>query len=244
MTKTDMIKHLIKARLFKIAEKQMLSNDECIDFAEQKLEELGINSFNALNTPEGSILSIIETYLKNVAGRCIELGGPDYFKQANDDVIKGIEKHRSLLVKGESNYPLDIDEYVFYRIRLELKYAKNCEPEDIGLDKPIVIAIAHTAKSLVMNKSKENSVGAGSSSCFIATACFDSSSQETVLLLRVFREKILKKSSAGRFLIYWYYIFSPSLAEKIKNQPSVKSVMRFFLYWTARFLKITFSLGK
>ncbi len=69
----------------------------------------------------------------------------------------------------------------------------------------------------------------GSQSCFIATACFGSCEADTVIVFRRFREIILKKSSIGRRLIYWYYKASPSVANFIKSHQKVKSLVRKLL---------------
>lgn len=55
--------------------------------------------------------------------------------------------------------------------------------------------------------------------CYIATAVYGGYDKPEVLLLRKYRDKVLKKSPAGRTFIKIYYALSPHLAEKLKKYP-------------------------
>ena len=74
-----------------------------------------------------------------------------------------------------------------------------------------------------LNYSTEES--RGSKACFIATACFESSDDKNVLRLRRYRDLVLKKTSLGKKLIYFYYKVSPSIASYISDKPKYKKII-------------------
>lgn len=65
----------------------------------------------------------------------------------------------------------------------------------------------------------------GSSSCFIATACFGHADHETVLVYRNFRDRVLKRTKFGRLLVLWYYKASPPIASFIKEKDWLKAMV-------------------
>ncbi len=74
------------------------------------------------------------------------------------------------------------------------------------------------------------------SGCFIATAAFheEHSSVET---LRQYRDIILLNRNLGKQFISFYYAYSPSVAEKLKQHACLKPLARVLLYpvvWLAR----------
>jgi hypothetical protein len=69
----------------------------------------------------------------------------------------------------------------------------------------------------------------GSKSCFIATACFESPDNETVMTLRQYREAVLKKSTFGRWLVKTYYKASPPIADLIRSRPKLKKTIGLVL---------------
>lgn len=58
--------------------------------------------------------------------------------------------------------------------------------------------------------------------CFIATAAYGSGDAWQVGYLRSFRDRVLKKSAAGRFFIREYYAHSPAAAGFISGRPALK----------------------
>lgn len=78
----------------------------------------------------------------------------------------------------------------------------------------------------------------GVSRCFIATAVFDSNTAPEVLILRGFRDRVLKKSTLGRQLTLIYYRFSPTLAGWLARRPHAKKIIACFLR------KFAFSINK
>ncbi len=59
---------------------------------------------------------------------------------------------------------------------------------------------------------KEAYVSLGGGKCFIATAVEDHFEDDTILILRKFRDQVLARSKLGRKFIHFYYWFSPHLA--------------------------------
>ena len=74
-----------------------------------------------------------------------------------------------------------------------------------------------------------------SEGCYIATAVYGGYEQPQVLVLRKFRDGVLKKNLLGRMFIKIYYALSPKVAEKLKNHKQinmkVKCVLDKFVEW-------------
>lgn len=83
---------------------------------------------------------------------------------------------------------------------------------------------------------------AGSKACFVATACFASPHQQTVVTLRRFREVVLKKHTFGRSLVKNYYRISPPLAEAIRRYPVLRHPITIALALLAGLLSRCFRL--
>jgi uncharacterized repeat protein (TIGR01451 family) len=67
------------------------------------------------------------------------------------------------------------------------------------------------------------------SGCFIATAAYGSADESHVAALREFRDRILRRSAAGRTFIDWYYAHSPPVARYISARPWARAVVRAML---------------
>lgn len=67
------------------------------------------------------------------------------------------------------------------------------------------------------------------SSCFIATAAFDSAEAEPVAMLRDFRDRVLLKTASGRGFVSWYYAWSPKAAEWLVAHPVFRLPVLLFL---------------
>ena len=227
MNKNELAAALTKLRMARLAESQGHSAEEAKSIAEDTIRQGGISGMKAMATPEGSIVTIVESHLQYIAKRCVELGGPDHFTQANNEAIAAIEAHRSRFVaKGPATYPKDIDDYVYYRINLEVQDQFGCSADSVGLDRQTTKILTHTAKVNLTKMMLGESSGSGSKSCFVATACFGSPDTHTVVTLRRYRESVLKQSTVGRFSIYWYYKLSPPVANFVANHSPVKAIVR------------------
>ncbi len=62
--------------------------------------------------------------------------------------------------------------------------------------------------------------------CFIATAAFENPMDSHVLILRTFRDQVLKTHFLGRKFIHFYYRHSPALATWLNDRPQIKPWIR------------------
>lgn len=68
--------------------------------------------------------------------------------------------------------------------------------------------------------------GGGGGGCFIATAAYGSYWSEEVRVLREFRDRTLRRSAAGRWVIARYYEVSPPIAEAIRGSDAARTLVR------------------
>ena len=64
------------------------------------------------------------------------------------------------------------------------------------------------------------------SGCFIATACYGSPVHPKVARMRLAKNKLCKRSFWARKAYEAYYVFSPSVAQKIRSMPNAKKLVR------------------
>lgn len=69
-------------------------------------------------------------------------------------------------------------------------------------------------------------ISSSSSSCFIATAAYSTSTHPDIETFRNFRDKKLLTNPVGQVLVSLYYKISPSVANYVKRQPVIKSFLR------------------
>jgi streptogramin lyase len=93
------------------------------------------------------------------------------------------------------------------------------------------VGLVGTDGSLTRNATLTVEVAGG---CLIATATYGSEVSEEVQFLRNFRDKSILKTNAGsNFMIVfnaWYYSFSPTVAEFIRENSAARTVTKFALY--------------
>ena len=65
--------------------------------------------------------------------------------------------------------------------------------------------------------------------CYIATAVYGSYNAPEVLILRRFRDEVLKNSVLGRWFVCAYYRFSPPIAKRLKYAKRINKLVRFLL---------------
>jgi len=94
--------------------------------------------------------------------------------------------------------------------------------------------------NLMLTVTNSSSIAPSASRCLIATATYGSDLSPEVQLLRNFRDNSLEKSKTGlSFLIVfnaWYYSFSPTVADYLKDHVIARTLMKGFLYPLIAFL--------
>lgn len=80
-------------------------------------------------------------------------------------------------------------------------------------------------------------ISSGGQGCFIATEVYGSPAHPSVMVLKRFRDRVLRKSSIGRFFIRTYYDWSPGLVERLHDMPRVKSWIRTLLSASASLME-------
>jgi len=68
--------------------------------------------------------------------------------------------------------------------------------------------------------------GGGGGGCFIATAAYGTPMADDVRYLRAFRDEYLQTNDAGRWFVTQYYKYSPPLAEYLRQNDDLRSVVR------------------
>ncbi len=76
------------------------------------------------------------------------------------------------------------------------------------------------------------------SKCFVASSLIDVTEQDTSLILRKFRDQVLKKNSNGRAFVCWYYRNGPRIAAKMNRLPfGMRKSFGLILDWVARIIR-------
>jgi uncharacterized repeat protein (TIGR01451 family) len=68
--------------------------------------------------------------------------------------------------------------------------------------------------------------GGGGGGCFIATAAYGTPMAQDVRYLRAFRDEYLQTNDAGRWFVTQYYKYSPPLADYLRQNDGLRSVVR------------------
>ncbi len=84
-------------------------------------------------------------------------------------------------------------------------------------------------KAASISQKQESQQSSQKEGCYIATAVYGSYDAPEVLILRKFRDNVLKKSRGGRMFIKIYYTLSPGLAEKLKDYTFINNKVRAIL---------------
>ncbi len=77
-----------------------------------------------------------------------------------------------------------------------------------------------------VDEEKEPTPPPSKEGCFIATACYGSPTHSKVNELRKIKNDLIEQSQVAMFLYNLYYVFSPAVAQKIKDMPRIKAVIR------------------
>jgi len=107
------------------------------------------------------------------------------------------------------------------------------------------LAITGTSGSLTHSATLTVEI-AGGGSCLIATATYGSELSDEVQFLRNFRDRSIMKTIAGsNFMVAFnavYYSFSPTVAQFIREQQTVRTTVKVVLYPLMGILMITASV--
>ncbi len=85
---------------------------------------------------------------------------------------------------------------------------------------------ARTSKNPALYKQLNKELGGGKS-CFVATAVFGNTFAPEVLALREFRDDVLEKHFAGRFLTSFYYVVAPFFGSVISENSWLAKALKF-----------------
>ena len=237
MNKNELIIKLIGLRISLGLQSSGMSKDLANKQAREGIQKLYNTPEQVLGTEEGTIVTIIETYMNSLLPYLVALGGENQdggeldsnFQKANDDIISQIENHRNIRCLGAANYPKNIDDYVYYRLSLELKTEKNSNMDDIGLTNEVVKKLTHSAKGSYMRNEVKEGNAAGSKKCFVATVCFGTPDDPTVIIMRNFRDNVLLNTKMGSSFVRWYYRNGQSLADFVSKRRILKSIINKIL---------------
>lgn len=161
-----------------------------------------ITRYNAETTETASALIVKRARNANLNAVIIPPTQPD-LTQASANISGLMPNYFTLGIL--TSVPLNKTPQVFYA-----DGSKN------SLNKIIRVVSRDAAPASVLKKEKRKGKRGA---CFIATACYGSYDCRQVQELRSFRDEVLRKSHAGRILVYWYYRLSPAVADRLSNGP-------------------------
>lgn len=98
-----------------------------------------------------------------------------------------------------------------------------------------VAQINHTIHTRSQTYSGGSSTSTSSGGCYIATMVYGDYDHPQVLILRDFRDNVLKKSVLGRAFIRFYYRYSPTWVKHLRNHTKINSFIRVLL---DKFIKV------
>ena len=127
--------------------------------------------------------------------------------------------------RGETNY-------YYYKTLKNLKSFKM-SPETRKTYKEILLIAEEREKveylnQMVdrLNESQKPIIAGG---CYIATMVYEDYDHPKVMVLRNFRDTFLTKYFLGRVFIRWYYRYSPSLVELLKDKKAINKMIEKIL---------------
>ena len=233
MNRNELILFLAKVRMKRYWINRGLSESEAIKKVAEAFELNPVEPADALSLPEGGLVMIVESYINNMqsAGSWPGVGDIASFQRANETVLSGIESYRFKLYGGQENYPHNnLNDYVYYRMEWELPRVFGKTVSDYGMDKATTEHLVFNASRILRGvHSGLSNNSAGSKACFVATACFESPDDTKVIILRKYRDMVLRKSHFGRICIFWYYKFSPPFARLLSANKLLRIVIRSLL---------------
>lgn len=95
-----------------------------------------------------------------------------------------------------------------------------------GAKQAIEWSIEDVQKNGIVPKKRSGSSSGSGGGCYIATAVYGSYNAAEVMTLRRFRDETLMNHWWGRAFVKIYYTLSPSVADKLKNEKRINSIVR------------------
>ena len=166
---------------------------------------------NAMGADNEMYLKISTAVANNALGMIIEV--------VNNASTSNISSYKSLLDSAMSvvNY---IDHHIDKTKQEEYRLLTNAQT----LGKLQMNAIL--AEASQRNRQTTSSSSGG---CYIATMVYGDYDHPQVMVLRDFRDSVLQKYAPGRAFIRFYYRYSPTWVEHLKNKKKINNVIRFIL---------------
>lgn len=116
-----------------------------------------------------------------------------------------------------------------WKIELPILQYSNDNLEKIQLVHKLNRTKKSSTRTSYNNQPSYNSSSNTSEGCYIATAVYGSYEAPEVLILRKFRDTVLKRHLLGKVLISSYYFVSPSIAKKLKGKGRVNNAIKQIL---------------
>ena len=166
---------------------------------------------NAMGADNEMYLKISTAVANNALGMIIEV--------VNNASTSNISSYKSLLDSAMSvvNY---IDHHIDKTKQEEYRLLTNAQT----LGKLQMNAIL--AEASQRNRQTTSSSSGG---CYIATMVYGDYDHPQVMVLRDFRDSVLQKYAPGRAFIRFYYRYSPTWVEHLKDKKKINNVIRFIL---------------
>lgn len=168
MDRLELIKNLIALRFVRVREAEGAPRHQIEKEVKTLISQEVATLAKAMSTPEGSIASMVETYLALVGatiGPAFDIENPpqdEAFKAANKRAITQIEALRSSNFGSEGTLSDRFCDFVHYRIRLETRKEFGRDARDMGLDSRTVaemvsISVEHFASKYLDSRAFRSS---------------------------------------------------------------------------------------
>jgi hypothetical protein len=242
----ELARALSALRLTRIGTSSGLSEDEAMARAWKTVREGLPSTLAALGTPDGAIVVNVATYLTYVGPitkGVFDVDDPPQtpeFRAASARAIHAIEIHRSKTWPGHGTISDRFTDYIYYRTRLETQ-AQALDAKELGYDHELVSLMVKFCIAALAPRFEQQKT---SSPCFVATVCFGSPADQTVVSLREFRDTRLRHFVVGQSFIRWYDRRGPLLAAWIAERPRARFVARFVLREVSNVLSRLSGIGQ
>ena len=194
------------------------------------------------------IATVLEKNIKVLDGHSSELekklSSFDYWLSAKN-LVTDTRESRELISESvgdeDKGYITISDTIVIYVMALLIEYVNATAPVS-GVEKSTLDFLKSVSSFPMKNETRNryqtnlstltrmyNQSNSGGGGCYIATMVYGSYEHPQVMILREFRDNFLSKYLIGRCFIKFYYKYSPSWVETMKNMKTVNLFIRFLL---------------